>query len=83
MEVLDKLKMMIREQDSPFFTDDELNFYLGENQGNLKATAYQCLLLKSESTSLSISGLSLEDTSKYFKRLAYHYRPNHSGILRG
>lgn len=83
MDGLSKLKLMIREEDVPFFTDEQLNFYLEENQGDLRATAYQCLLVKAESTSLNISGLSLEDTSKYFKRLAFHYRPNNSGILRG
>lgn len=83
MSNLDNLKMILREGDIPFFTDDQLNFYLDNNQGDLRATAYQCLLIKSEETTLSVSGLSLGDTSKYFRRLASQYRPSNSGILRG
>lgn len=83
MSNLDNLKMILREGDIPFFTDDQLNFYLDNNQGDLRATAYQCLLIKAEETTLSVSGLSLGDTSKYFRRLASQYRPSNSGILRG
>lgn len=83
MTDLDNLKLILREKDVPFFTDGELNFYLGENEGDVKAAAYQCLLIKAEDTTLSISGLSLGDTSKYFRRLAFQYRPHNSGILKG
>lgn len=83
MTDLDNLKLILREKDVPFFTDEELNFYLGENDGDVKAAAYQCLLIKAEDTTLSISGLSLGDTSKYFRRLALQYRPHNSGILKG
>lgn len=83
MTDLDNLKLILREKDVPFFTDEELNFYLGENEGDVKAAAYQCLLIKAEDTTLSISGLSLGDASKYFRRLAFQYRPHNSGILKG
>lgn len=83
MADLDNLKLILREDEIPFFTDDQLNFYLSENRGDVKATAYHCLLIKAEETTLSISGLSLGDTSKYFRRLAAQYRPFNSGILRG
>lgn len=80
---LDNLKIILREEDIPFFTDDQLNFYLSENEGDIRSTAYQCLLIKAEETTLSISGLSLGDTSKYFRRLASQYRPRNTGVLRG
>lgn len=80
---LDNLKVILREEDTPFFTDDQLNFYLSENGGDIRSTAYQCLLIKAEETTLSISGLSLGDTSKYFRRLASQYRPRNTGVLRG
>lgn len=80
---LDNLKIILREEDIPFFTDDQLNFYLSENGGDIRSTAYQCLLIKAEETTLSISGLSLGDTSKYFRRLASQYRPRNTGVLRG
>ena len=83
MSNLDELKIVLREDEVPFFTDKELAFYLSENDGDYKATAYQCLLIKAENTTLSISGLSAADSSKYFRRLAALYRPRNSGILKG
>ena len=83
MSSLEDLKIVLREDDVPFFSDDQLKFYLRENNGDYKATAYQCLLIKAENTTLSVSGLSASDSSKYFRRLAATYRPNHSGVLKG
>ena len=83
MTAIEKLKTILREKDIPFFTDDEFEFYLNENNGDFNATAYQMLIIKSEDTSLVLSGLTTADTSKYFKRLASRYRPHHSGILSG
>lgn len=83
MSDLNNLKLILREDDIPFFTEEQLNFYLEQNDGDVRATAYQCLLVKAEDTTLSLSDLSTADTSKYFRRLASRYRPFHSGILRG
>lgn len=83
MGSLEELKIVLREEDVPFFTDKQLEFHLRENNGDYRATAYQCLLIKAENTSLSISGLSAGDSSKYFRRLAARYRPNNSGVLKG
>ena len=83
MNSLEDLKVILREADVPFFTDEELNFYLSENGGNYRATAYQCLLIKAEDTTLSVSGLTAADSSKYFRRLASKYRPYNSGTLKG
>lgn len=83
MGALDTLKMILREDDIPFFTDAQLNFYLEQNGGEVRGAAYQCLLIKAENTTLSISGLNTSDTSKYFRRLASQYRPFHSGVLGG
>ena len=83
MSNLDELKTVLREADVPFFTDEELALYLKENKGDYNLTAYQCLLIKAEDTTMSISGMSLADSSKYFRRLAARYRPYNSGVLRG
>lgn len=83
MSNIEDLRIVLREDAVPFFTHAELAFYLEENGGDCGKTAYQCLLIKAEDTTLSISGLSAGDTSKYFRRLASRYRPNNSGILRG
>ena len=83
MSNIEDLKIVLREEDIPFFTDEQLDFYLRENGGNYDLTAYQCLLIKAEDTTLQVSGLSAADSSKYFRRLAAKYRPNNSGILKG
>ena len=83
MSNIEDLKIVLREADIPFFTDEQLDFYLLENGGNYDLTAYQCLLIKAEDTTLQVSGLSAADSSKYFRRLAAKYRPNNSGILKG
>lgn len=83
MSNLDDLKIVLREEDVPFFSDQQLDFYLRENKNDYRATAYQCLLIKAEDTTLSVSGLNANDTSKYFRRLAGQYRPNNSRVLKG
>lgn len=83
MSILDELKVILREKDIPFFEDEELNYYLENNNNDFKKTAYQCLIIKSENTTLSVSGLSTGDSSSYFRRLANRYKPNNSGILKG
>ena len=42
MDALETLKRILREDDIPFFTDDQLNFYLSENSGEVRGAAYQC-----------------------------------------
>lgn len=81
MDSLQELKLILREKDVPFFTDEELNYYL-QKYGDVETTAYHCLLMKAENTTLSISGISTGDSSSYFRRLASKYRPNNSGILK-
>lgn len=83
MSPKEELRIILREEDIPFFSDKELDYYLSKNDNDVKKTAYQCLLIKAENTSLNISGLSTGDTSLYFRRLAQRYRPQNSGILKG
>lgn len=83
MSVIDRLKIVLRERDYPMFEDEELQFYLDENNGDFDDTAYQCLILKSENTNVVLSGFEAGDTSKYFRRLAQGYRKSNSGILEG
>lgn len=80
-EVLKKIRMALREKDYPFFEDEDLAFYLTENNGDVNATIYQCLLLKSEDSTIAIQGLNAADTSSYFRRLAVQYKPSNSGVL--
>lgn len=80
---IDELKIIIREEDCPFFTENELMYYLQKNNNNVNDAAYQCLIVKSQENSLSVSGLSCPDTSSYFRRLAQRYRRSNSGNLGG
>ena len=80
---LDELKLILREKDCPFFSDDELEYYYQKNGQSVNKTARQCFLVKAEDTTLSISGLSCADTSKYFRRMSQQYRESNSGILKG
>ena len=82
MDTLEKLKFVLRESEMPMFTDEELQKYLDAAE-SFDTAAYELLLMKSENTGIQISGLSIQDTSSYFRRLAQTYRPNNSGVLGG
>ena len=82
MGEIQELKLILREETSPFFSDEELAYYLEKNNYNIDATAYECLLLKSEDDSISLpGGLQLANNSSYWLRLAKKYKPNGSKIL--
>lgn len=83
MADIERMRVILRENEIPFFSDEDLQFYLNENDGDVNRALYQCLLLKSENTSLGLSGVNLPDSSSYFRRLAQRYRPNNSGVLKG
>ena len=83
MTDIEKIKREIREQDSPYFEEEDFSYYLDKNDGDLNATIYEMLIIKSEDSTISVSGLSTQDTSSYFKRLASRYKPYNSGILGG
>lgn len=78
-----RMKVVLREDDIPFFTDEQLSFYLDECKGDVHTALYKCLLIKAEDTTLQVSGLNVNDTSAYFRRMASMYRPTNSGILKG
>jgi hypothetical protein len=79
---IQELKLILREESSPFFTDEEIAYYLEKNNGNIKATAYECLVIKSENDSISLpGGLNIADNQSYWLRLAKKYKPNGSKIL--
>lgn len=81
VEMVERLKVVLREEDCPLFSDEELMFYLEDNGFDFNDTAHQCLMIKSESTALVMSGFEISDTSKYFRRLAQRYRKTNSRVL--
>ena len=77
------VRKSILEDKAPYFEDEEIEYYLGKNNGNVDATIYEMLIIKSEDSTISVSGLNTHDTSGYFKRLASRYRTFNTGILGG
>lgn len=75
------IKREIRESTSPYFDEDDFRYYLQKNNGDVEATIYEMLTIKSEDSSISVSGLTTQDTSSYFKRLASRYKKFNSGVL--
>lgn len=81
MDKLVELKMNIRESDYPMFDDETLQYYLDKNKGDMRKTSYELLILKSETTGLSVEGVTTKDSAKYFKMLASRYVTTNSGVL--
>ena len=80
-ETIGNLKRELRETDCPFFDDSDFEYYYNKNNGDFEATVYEMLLVKSEDSTISVSGLSTQDTSAYFKRLASRHRSFNTGTL--
>ena len=83
MTDVERVYKEIREEQSPYFEDGDIEYYLEKNHGNVEATIYEMLIIKSEDSSLSLSGVNTKDTSGYFKRLASKYKQFNSGTLVG
>ena len=82
MGEIQELKLILREETSPFFTDEEIAYYLQKNNYNVNAAAYECLIIKAENDSISLpGGLNIADNQNYWLRLAKKYKPNGSKIL--
>lgn len=81
MTDIERIKKEIREAQSPYFEEDDFQYYLDKNGGNVNATIYEMLIIKSEDSTISVSGLTTQDTSSYFKRLASRFKSFNSGIL--
>ncbi len=83
MTDIERIKKEIREEQSPYFEEEDFQYYLNKNNGDVDATIYEMLIIKSEDSTIAVSGLNTQDTSGYFKRLASRYRKYNSGILSG
>lgn len=81
MTEIEIIKKELRENQSPYFEEDDFQYYLEKNNGDLNATIYEMLIIKSEDSTISVSGLSTQDTSAYFKRLASRFKRFNSGVL--
>ena len=76
------VKRIVREATMPLLSD-ELIADISSSSDTLDEVIYKGALMKSEDTTLQVSGLSTADTSKYFLRIASMHRPSNTGILGG
>lgn len=76
------VKRILREDTMPLLSD-ELIADISSASDTLDEVIYKGALMKSEDTTLQVSGLSTADTSKYFLRIASMHRPSNTGILGG
>lgn len=76
------VKRILREDAMPLLSD-ELIADISSSSDTLDEVIYKGALMKSEDTTLQVSGLSTADTSKYFLRIASMHRPSNTGILGG
>ena len=83
MTEIERIKKEVREAQAPYFEEDDFQYYLDKNNGNVDAAIYEMLIIKSEDSSISVSGLTTQDTSSYFKRLASRYKQFNTGTLKG
>ena len=81
MTDVERIYKEIREEQCPYFENGDIEYYLAKNGGDVNATIYEMLIIKSEDSSLSLSGVNTTDTSGYFKRLASRYKTFNSGNL--
>ena len=82
MGEIQELKLILREETSPFFTEEEIAYYFQMNNYNVNTAAYECLIIKAENDSISLpGGLNIADNQNYWLRLAKKYKPNGSKIL--
>lgn len=82
MDLIAQLRFNLRENQSPFFEEEELQILLDKNEGDIDKASYEGLILKAETTGLNVSGLTTQDSSKYFKMLASKYVTTNSGVLK-
>ena len=80
---LTQLKLNLREEKVPFFDDHVLQHQLERAGHDVDTATYNCLIIKAEECSLSVSGLSIADSSAYWLRLAAMYRPNCTTTAKG
>lgn len=83
MDPIEVVRKEIREDMMPYFEDGDIEYYLKKNGGDTTKTIYELLIIKSEDSSLALSGMTTQDTSGYFKRLASRYKQYNSCNLKG
>ena len=76
MDVIERAIIELREGESPFFSDDELDYYLNiKHPNDFNSAMYEMCLLKAENDSITLpGGLNIPNNQDYWKTLAKKYR---------
>lgn len=80
--MLKTLKANLREEQYPFFTEEELEKIYAECGCDMAEATYRALLIKAESDSLKLSDMTLESSRQYWLSLAALYRKNRTGTMK-
>lgn len=80
-ENMTKLKKALREDTMPLLSDEDVEHLLGDS-ASMDEAIYRGAIMKSEDTTLQVSGMTTADTSRYFLRIAAMHRPSNTGILK-
>jgi hypothetical protein len=83
MTDIERIRLEVREDMIPYFNDGEIEKFYEKNNGDVEKTIYELLIIKAEDSHIVLSGLTTDDTSSYFRRLASTHRRFNSGILPG
>lgn len=76
------LKFNLREKDSPYFTEQELERLLLKNGEDMNRASYEGLLIKAEDDSIALpGGLSVPSNRDYWLGLAKRYRTSNTRTL--
>lgn len=76
------LKFNLREKDSPYFTDQELETLLMKNDNDINKASYEGLVMKSEDDSIALpGGLDVPSNRAYWLGLAKRFKESKTRIL--
>ena len=76
------LKANLREEDYPFFTEEELERIYAESGCDINEATYRALIIKAESDSLKLSDMTVESSRAYWLSLASLYRRSRTGSVK-
>ena len=76
------LKANLREEEYPFFSEEELERIYAECGCDVAEATYRALLIKAESDKLQLSDMTVESSRKYWLSLAALYRKNRTGYMK-
>jgi len=80
--MLKTLKANLREEEYPFFPDEELEKILADCRFDIAEATYRALIIKAENDSLHLPDVDVESSRRYWLSLAALYRKNRTGVLK-